>query len=274
MPSNKYLYHLDDYVLNLFCPNTNQVNTIEKYALFINQLHSFHKIESLYDKTFNTYSLYIAYIIFMNSLELNKNILTYESYFYSVCSGYISNNNLKITTDKIAKLWVNLVTIFNSLLAFTSKAKSVDLFTECYAPIKSLNSSVKSSSFFWSVPLILNEISETLTPVIFIPFNGTSLYSNMQFLNTINYFNCKVIHVVLFDMTNYNIKLETLLITPKLLNSVKTLLNKFVVDYEKSNLINCTVCPIKFCKSSYIFSNIVPIPYMKKSKSIKLLNTS
>lgn len=273
MIKDKDFYHVDDFALNLFCPNTNQLSYPNKYITYFKMLHSFHGIEEVYTQSLNRYSMYVCYSILMNSLELDKNILSYENYFYDICNGFIKRNNLNLNMNYIASIWVNLVKIFNLILNLSQTSKSIKSLQKIYIPFKNLNSNVDPSSYFITIPIVITNLDNTESPILFIPYNATSIYSNLLVLSSIKYYtNTPAIHLILFDMETNKITYQLLSISSLTRNHVISLLDKHVVDFSKSNIMNCLICPINPCKPRVIFQNVLPIKYQKKIKTVKLLN--
>lgn len=273
MINNKNFFHVDDQVLNLFCPNSNQLVSKEKYIAFKKQLSSFHNIEEIYKGSYTNYLMYISKSVLSNALEENKNILSYEHYFYDVCAGYIKKNKLRISPKNIATAWVTLVNVFNSLLTLSSNSKNTQIFQDIYLPVKHLNSSVPPSSYFITIPILNITITDKVEPVLFIPYYNTNIYSNLMVLSTIKYYESVIdtLHVLLFDMDNGRLRYESLSITDYIKSNTTKLLDKLVIDFTKSNISNCIVCPIKNCNTNYVFHNIRPLKYNQVIRDIKLL---
>lgn len=251
----KKIYHVDDIVLSNFCPNTFKVDSKDRYQSFKKMLHTFHKIPKMYEDTLESYSAYIAYAILMNSLELNKNILSYETYFFNVLTGFASaRKQRRGISTKVAKLWGELVVVYEKLLHLTqTRAKEVETLTQELGTTHFINCKQVPNNYYWDVPIKVLDVDNHVTRVLILPSTKKqNIYSNYTVLSTIaKYPNQDLIVIRLFlDDLKYEVQL--LNITAPLVRWSTQAMENLFTDYEKASLSNCTICPVAPCSTALL----------------------
>lgn len=269
------MYHVDDIVLSAFCPNTNRVDKVEKYSLFKKHLSSFHKESSIYEDSLNNYIAYIINSILLNSLELNKNILSYESYFYNVIQGFATQRSFKVLTSNIAKYWNNLVQTYDMLLQELSKdtVKTVTVLQKGHAPIRYINHNKVNDSYYWDIPIQVTLVDESIINILIIPVHSnTTVLSNFAVLNTIKYTpNSGSLFVIQVSLDTANIKFININLSTVTRGYVFNFLRDFYVDFSTANLMNCPICPVSPCTTEHMFKVVQPTK-AHKIKKIRLVN--
>lgn len=271
---NQY-YHIDDVVLSSFCPNTNKVNKKDKYIIFKDYLHSFHNIPELYESSANNYAAYIIYSILLNSLELNKNILSYEHYFYNVMTGFSEQTGNKITSSNIAKYWNLLVGVYDELLVEVSKpnVKEVLVIQKKLSTTKFINIDRVNNSYYWDIPVQIIYDNGSVRNILIIPFNNNlNIFSNFLVLNTINqYRNNGYLSIIQVYMDTINLKFNNIALTDSILRYIDKFIKDFYIDFSTSNLANCSVCPVAPCSVEHMFKVVQPTT-VQRIKKIKLVH--
>lgn len=279
MINKKTMYHLDEFNISSFCPNTMKLNNRKnnKFVFFNNFLHSFHDNEAIYENQLSYYINYIVYSIYMDSLKLDKNILQYESYFFNVISGYATVKKVNISPSTIGRYWITIIENYDVLVNIFKKEtiKNLDYFQDVIITMKHINVSKMNNNYYFKIPIVLNYVDSSKDVVLFLPHYGQSIYSNIVFLNTIkNIQNLSNVHVFSFNMKNFTIEYKEFKITKILKNNTIKFLNNLYIDFSKSNIFNCNICPASPCNYDIILNNIQPSPYNSQAKTnkIKLLN--
>lgn len=274
MINYKQFYQIDDIVLSNFCANSNKLNKSDKYVAFKKYLHSFHPISEIYEGSLSNYAAYIINSILLNSLELNKNILTYEQYFYNVINGFSLQSGYKISSISIAKYWSNLVQVYDELISEISRndVKEVRVLQKAINPVRYINFSVVNNSYYWDIPVQLVMTDDTLKNILIIPHHpDLSILSNLLVLNTINRFPKDALTVLQISLDSINIKLINMNLTDNLRRTVYQYFEKFYIDFSTANITNCSICPVRPCTYEQMFKVVQPTT-VHKMKKIKLVN--
>ena len=271
---NQY-YHIDDIVLSSFCPNTNKVDKKEKYQIFKDHLHSFHPIQELYEGSFNNYAAYIIYTVLLNSFELNKNILTYEQYFYNVLTGFSEYTGNKSSANTIAKYWTSLVTAYENLLSEVSKpdVKEIRVLQRVHSSTKYINCDQVNNNFYWDIPVQIVTVDGLIRNILILPYkNNLNLFSNFLVINTLrNFYPKGSLSVLQISLDTINIKFGNITVTDSMMRNVTQFVSKFYVDFSTSNLYNCPVCPLSPCSVEQMFKVVQPTT-VQRIKKIKLVH--
>lgn len=273
----KTVYKLDEYNISSFCINSlkafNKHNN--KFLLFKELLHTFHDNEEIYEYSFEAYSSFISYSVIKDSLIKNKNILTYEQYVFNVLSGfYQSKNNKSIDTKILAKIWTNIVFIFNTVLNISSNSEynQIHNFISLYSSFKHLNSKVYNNTYEYTVPLLF-EKENSYDAFIIVPRIKDNSY-NLVITFLLNYFKNKLdnIYILDFSLTSINYSFNTIVINNVILNQYRSFSESLYIDFNKVNFQNCGFCPLSCNKNELLKTRYEPIPYDANKKIIKVNN--
>lgn len=263
MINYKNMYHIDDIVLSDFCPNTNKFLSNEKYLNFKKYLHTFHPISELYEYSITSFSSFIIYSILMNSLELNKNILTYEKYFYNVINNFSRKSNNPITTSNIAKYWSLLLQVYDQLISITTSeySKEVIVLRKVCKPLKFINLTPVNQNFYWEIPVQIINTDNTIHNIVILPYlSDQNILSNSVVLNTIDlYPSSQTLSVVQLMLDKVMLNFHTINLTDYLFKNIKEYNKNFYIDYSKANLNQCIICPANPCDNKLMFSLTAPI---------------
>lgn len=271
------MYHIDDIVLSKYCPNTNKIPSNEKYFKFRTYLHSFHRLSNIYDRNINYYAAYVCNSILLNSFELNKNILTYEQYFYNVVTGFSRNKAQAITTTQIAQYWTSLVKVYESILNVTSAQDVLDVKTllRPVSKAKFINLTPVNNNFYWDIPVQIVKTDLTIHNILIVPITSSqSIYANLNVLNTIAaYPNASNLSVIQISLERPSIVFNSLTLNSTVRRHAREFIETFYVDFSHANLTNCYSCPISPCTVQQMFGVTVPhVKNIKKNKYIDLVN--
>lgn len=273
----KTIYNLDEYNISNFCINTlkafNKHNN--KFLLFKELLHTFHDNEEIYEHSFEAYASFISYSVIKDSLVKDKNILTYEQYVFNVLSGfYQSKNNKSIDTKVLAKVWNNIVFIFNKILEISSNSsyRQIHNFIPLYSTFKHINSKVYNNSYKYVVPLLF-EKENSFDVFIIVPRIKDNSY-NIALTFLLNYFKNKVdnIFILDFSLTSISYSFNTLVVNNVILNQYRSLFDSLYIDFNKVSFQNCGVCHLSCNKNELFKTRYEPIPYDPNKKIIKVNN--
>lgn len=273
----KTVYNLDEYNISNFCINTlkafNKHNN--KFLLFKNFLHTFHDNEEIYEESFEAYSSFISYSVIKDSLIKDKNILTYEQYVFNVLSGfYQSKNNKNIDTKILAKIWTNIVFIFNKILEISSNSdyKQIYNFITLYSSFKHINSKVYNNTYKYTVPLLF-EKENSYDAFIIVPRLKDNSY-NIVISFLLTYFKNRLdnIFILDFSLTSISYSFNVLNINNIILNQYRNFFESLYIDFNKVNFQNCGVCPLSCNKNELLKTRYEPIPYDPNKKIIKVNN--
>lgn len=273
----KTVYNLDEYNISNFCINTikafNKHNN--KFILFKELLHTFHDTEEIYEHSFEAYVAFISNSVIKDSLIKNKNILTYEQYVFNVLSGfYKSKNDKNIDTKILAKVWNNIVFIFNKILEISSNPnyKQIHNYTSLYSTFKHINSKTYNNTYTYTVPLLF-EKENSFDAFIIVPrIKDNSFNIVLTFL--LNYFKNKLDNIFIIDLslTTVNYSFNTLVVNNVILNQYRSLFESLYIDFNKVNFQNCGVCSLSCNKNELFKTRYEPIPYEPNKKVIKVNN--
>ena len=273
----KTVYNLDEYNISNFCVNTlkafNKHNN--KFLLFKELLHTFHDNEEIYEHSFESYASFISYSVIKDSLTRDKNILTYEQYVFNVLSGfYQSKNNKRIDTKILAKVWNNIVFIFNKILEISSdsKYKQIHNFIPLHVTFKHINSKTYNNTYKYIVPLLF-EKEDSFDILIIVPRIKDNSY-NIALTFLLNHFKNKVgkIYIVDFSLTSIDYSFNTLFVNNILLNQYRSLFDSLYIDFNKVSFQSCGVCPLSCNKNELFKTRYEPMPYDPNKKIIKVNN--
>lgn len=271
------MYHIDDIVLSNYCPNTNKIPANERYVKFKTSLHSFHRISNIYDKNVNSFAAHICNSVLLNSLELNKNILSYENYFYNVITGFSRKKAQPISSIQIAQYWTSLIKVYESILSIVSKEDVLEVKTllRGVGKTKFINITPVNNNYYWEIPVQIVKTDFSLHNILIIPIiSSQSIYSNLNVLNTIAaYPNASSLSVIQISLEKPSIVLNNIALTPSIKRYSTSFIESFYIDFSYANLTNCLSCPIAPCTIQQMFGVTVPnVKNIKKNKCIELVN--
>lgn len=270
----KNFYLTDDIVLSNFCPNTYKVIKRDKFITFRKSLHSFHQIAEIYENTIYEYMGYIVNSILLNSLELNKNILAYEQYFYNIVQGYSRQSGNKITTANIAKCWNNLVQVYNLIIQDISRenVKEVKVLQKGIGTVRYINVDQVNNNYYWDIPIQLVLTDNSIKNILILPTRtDNQILSNLNVLSTINRYINSDLSVVQISLDSINIRYGGVHITPVIRQYVSQYFKTTYVDFSTANLSNCVICPLNPCTIEQMFKVVQPTT-VQKIKKIRLVN--
>lgn len=270
------MYHVDDIVLFNYCPNTNKLPTSEKYIKFKSYLHSFHRISNIYDRNINNFAAHICNSILLNSFELNKNILSYENYFYNIILGFSRKKAQPITSAQIAQYWTSLIKIYESLLSITSNQDVLEVKTllKGVSKTKFINITPVNNNYYWEIPVQIVKTDFSLHNILIIPTTSSqSIYSNLNVLNTIAaYPNASSLSIVQISLEKPSITLNNITLNSTIRKFSNDFIDSFYIDFSHASLTNCYSCPIAPCTIQQMFGVVFPTVKHNKKKQIELVN--
>lgn len=273
----KIAYNLDEFNISSFCINSmkaiNKDNN--KFILFKQVLQTFHDIEEIYEDTFYSYCAFITYSVIKDSLIKDKNILTYEAYVYNILDGFYSQKyNKKINTKEVAKVWTNIVFIFNTIIEKSSNPdyKAIQKFENLFTSFTHLNTKVSNSSYQYSVPLLFEKESG-YDAFIIIPSLKNN-YFNIVIPFLLKYFKNKIHNIFIIDLslTSLSFNYTEIAINNVLLNSYRKYLDTLFIDFNKINFQNCGICQLSCTRQELLNFRYVPQPFLKNRKVIQTVN--
>lgn len=270
----KNMYRLDDIVLAQFCPNTFKLGSIEKYRQFSKQLHTFHNDSLIYESSGTLYTAFIINSVLLNSIELNKNILSYENYFFNVLTGFSEATTKKITTANIARAWANLLEVYNQILRLTlhENVKEVKTLLKVHECTRFINCDKINNNYYWEIPIQILYIDGTIRNLLIIPFQeNTSILSNSAVLNTLNSFPSHNLTIIKIHLNAFKIEFMNLGLNSTILKFASDYIDKNYVSFSSANLHNCIICPLVSCTTEQMFKVVQP-SLKKKLTKIKVLS--
>lgn len=242
------ILNVDDLSLLEFCVNTTTLPTDIKLPLFRDQLHSFHSRSELYEHSFQAYSAFITYSVLMNALELNKNILSYEHYYYNVLNGYMTKTGNKVNSKVIAKLWLSLIKVYEDLLDISQKdIISSSMFDKRFKPISIHTDTTYRLSLLTQIPVVLRHVDDYNIFIVFIPKSKNPLTNRLvlEIIQSSNIGDKVVVYSLPLD--NSSIEKNTISIE-KHIKQFAELHNLSKLVLPIANINNCIRCPLTHCK--------------------------
>lgn len=272
MIDTKYFYLVDDLVLLSYCPNTSKVSKKEKFVLFKDHLHTIQPYLEIYENDLNSYVCFIFNSIIRNALELKKNILLYEQYFFNSISGYISKFSLKNQTAHIARYWTELLNVYNQILSEINadNVKTVEFFKINIKQIRYINYSQVNNNYYYEIPIHITTIDDQIINIIIIP-NFSNIYSNLLVLNLIKDYPIKnSLRVITLDLKSSKILYQNIQINNKVISYVNNYFEKYYIDFNITNITQCCICPLS-CTLDEMHYVVQPTT-SQKIRKIKLIN--
>lgn len=269
-------YNIDEFNIFNFCTNTAKAfnKDLNKFHLFKNLLHTFHLDEELYENSFEEYSSFISYSVIRTSIISDKNILQYEQYVFSTLSGYYKfKYNKTIDSKLVAKVWSNIIKIFNNILEISSKGYSETFYyNTLYSTFRHLNSKVNNCSYSAEIPIIFNNDNEVDIVLIVPQLKNT--YYNILIPFLLKYFNrsLKNIHIFELSLSSINYKYTHIPIDTTIANQYRKFNESLFLDFNKINYFNCNICSLSCDKNELLTTRYLEIPYKKNLKVIKVRN--
>lgn len=272
----KTAYNIDEFNISNFCVNTfkafNKHNN--KFHLFKHLLHTFHDDDEMYEQSFEEYASYISFVVIKDSLIQNKNILTYEQYVFNVLSGFYKQKTDKLIDSKIlAKIWSNIVFIFNFILDKSSNPNynNISFFERLYTTFSHINNQTNFNSYYFDVPLIFEK--EDGYDVLLILPKIKNIYYNITINFLIKYFKNKLhnIFIVELDLNNHSYDILEINVNNTLLNNFRKYNETLYIDFNKINYQNCSICPLSCTKSELLNTRFEITPFNKNKKLIRTI---
>ena len=273
----KTIYNIDEYNISSFCINSlkayNKVNN--KFLLFKHLLHTFQDLEDIYEESFETYAAFITQSVIRAAITSNKNILTYEQYVFDILSGYHQQKfNKSVDTKKIAKVWTNIVFIFETILnqASNPSYKSIEFYQTLLTSFKHINSKANQNSYSMCVPLLF-EKEDGYDVFLILPKIKNTFY-NIAISFLIKYFKNKLhkVFIVELNLTSLDYSINTIDVTNSLVSQYTKHLETLYIDFNKVNYQNCVVCPLSCTKKELLNTRFEVTPFNINKKIIKVLN--
>lgn len=263
------MYKLDDVVLSSFCVNTNSIHSSDKFSIFNKYLNTIHNIEKLYTNSLEEYTMFVINAMLLNSLEINKNILEYEKYFYNVITGYASSNNISITPSTIAGIWVKIMDIYTRLITITScpSVKQVILFNKLIGKTRFINLNKVNINYTWDVPITIYYVDGTIRNILILPFNKNhNIFSNFAVKSTIHSFPySQKLSIIKLFRDSLDVQFLDVNLTHPLITYSKNYINSYYVDFSFANHSACNICPL-VCNPDFLFKLSLPSNSHKKIK--------
>lgn len=274
--NTKSMFHIDEFVISSFCPNTIKVNGSfgNKFQLFSKYLTVFHDDESIYEQNIHRYSSFISYKVLIDSLVNNNNILTYESYLFNTLKGFSEQIEGKpLVMSQLVKIWNNLIQIYNVLLELSkdSSVKSIKYNFDIYLNLKHINVDKMSSNYYMTIPILI-EYEDKVLPILFIPKETENLQSNLAVYLPLKYFGKQVNKMIIFGFSMYNFSYtyNVTTIGSKYFKDSLNFIESCYIDFNRVNTFNCINCPL-VCNTSEILNLKYKIePYNPKNRLIKI----
>jgi len=270
----KTAYNIDEFNISNFCVNTfkafNKHNN--KFHLFKHLLHTFHLDDEMYESSFEEYSSYISFVVIKESLVQNKNILTYEQYVFSVLSGFYKQKYEKLINSKlIAKIWSNIVFIFNYIIQKSSNSNytNISFYETLYTTFSHINNQTNYNSYYFDVPIIFEK--ENGYDVLLILPKINNVYYNITINFLLKYFKNKLHNIFIIELSLENHTYETLdlPITNTILNSYRKYNETLYIDFNKISYQNCNICPLSCSRSELLNTRFEITPFNKNKKLIR-----
>lgn len=268
-------FHLDEFNISSFCPNTLKAlnNKTNKFKLFKNHLHTFHNNEEFYEDDLNSYLAFITYSILIKCLKENKNLASFETYFFNIIEGYCKVNTIVFNINSIAKYWINISTVYQSILKVVSNdlIKNIIINEMFFTSFKHINVSKKMlDNYYFNIPIIL-EFEDKIDALIIIPNTGQNIYSNLLVLSVINYFNNKInnLFIINIDINKFKVEMISLNISTILLSKCFKIIETLYIDFKKVNIFNCNICPLSCSTSEILDIRYEPTPFGNKKRIIE-----
>lgn len=260
--TDRVVFNVNDVCLASYCPLTIKDNTKDRYNKFINLLDTFDTEESTYINSYLTYFPYILKSILYNSFETNKNILTYESYFFNVCHGYSTNNELDLSTSLFSRYWSSFVTQVKLIFDLQSgDFLGTDTFPSIYTKTKFINCDPVNIPLKLDVLLTNYYVENPNHYVVVIPkYKYKSIYNNQLVMRMINLFPKHNITVLELSLDEININITSIHPSINTLNYINNYITNSYIDFKSVHFSNCAYCPLKgTCSSKEMYSSLSTI---------------
>lgn len=274
----KFMYHIDEFNINSFCPHTLKIVGKEqnKFLLFKKLLNVFHKNESIYEESVTEYTSFIMYSVIIDALKNDKNILTYESYLYNVLKGFSTNlNGVPIHSRVLAKIWTNLINIFSILteLSKNPAIKNISINKEILFNLKHINVDKMNNNYYMEIPIVL-EYEDKVDIILILPSYDKNIYSNIAVHSSINYFGKHLndVHLIELSMNKFSYEYSSIKMNHRLLQQFNSFKDSLYIDFNKINIHNCNQCPLDCNAREILQTRYSVMPYNPKAKTIKVRN--
>lgn len=272
----KTAYNIDEFNISNFCVNTFKAfnKHHNKFHLFKHLLHTFHLDDEMYENSFEDYASYISFVVIRESLIENKNILTYEQYVFNVLSGFYKQKYDKLVDSKLlAKIWSNIVFIFNYILNKSSSSdyNNIYFFERIYTTFSHINNQTNFNSYYFDVPIIYEK--ENGYDVLLILPKINNLYYNIVINFLLKYYKNKLHNIFVIELDTQNNSYETtdIAVNNVLLNSYRKYNETLYIDFNKINYQNCSLCPLSCTRSELLNTRFEITPFNKNKKLIRTI---
>lgn len=273
--STKNRFHLDEYNITNYCPNTLKAFNKEnnKFILFKDKLDFFHSIEEIYETDLNDFVSFISYSILMNCIKNNKNINLLESYFYNVISSFSKVKEFKIETKTIAKYWISLITSYNTIINLSSNPSisSIDINKLHFISLKHINvSSKNNSNYYFNIPLVFN-FENYIDVVLILPDSNTPFQLKTIYKVLIKYYGNKLKNIHLIKI-KAETRYQVFNISNTMVSMVMKQFNKEYIDFNLINVYNCLTCALKCSPQEIYQTRYEVIPFSSNKRRILIHN--
>lgn len=273
----KTAYNIDEFNISNFCINSLKAYNKDsnKFILFKHLLHTFHDIEEIYEGSFEEYAAFIMHSVIKAAVINNKNILSYEQYVFDVLSGfYFQKYNKNIDTKKIAKVWTNIVFIFEVLLKQSSNPsyKNIEFYKPIFTSLKHINTKVNNNSYSLTAPLIFEKESGYDVFLILPKIKNT--YFNIVIPFLVKYFKNRLHNLFIVEISTETLdySINTLEINNNVLNQYSKYFDTLYIDFNKVNFQNCSLCPLSCNKRELLNIRFEVTPFNPNKKILKVIN--
>lgn len=276
MDNAKYLsrIHSINYLqVGLFCPAA--LATKDRYTFFTNSLTSFEDDSDIYKKSINNYAAYLVFKVIKNSFHTSDSILTYENYFYKTCTGYYLSINKEVDASLIAKYWLMLLNIYNSILTINNgkEVKNLIYNDRIYLKYPHINSNVKNFSYYIENLLQLEFVDGTFGIINIVPEFPGGINLLITALSEYYKHTLNVIYLFKLSLNSPKSTFSSIYMSEIKLKQFTNIYSKLVVNFNLSNISNCLLCPRQdICSDQYKIYNIDPNLIYIKTNRILLLN--
>lgn len=272
----KTIYNIDEFNIFNFCVNSSKAynSDLNKFVVFKELLHTFHNNEEIYEKSLESYASFISFSVIKEAILQDKNILQYEQYVFSVLSGYYKHNFSKnIDTKILAKIWSNILFIFNKIIDISSSPlyKNILQYKQLYSSFKHINAN-HNSNYCAEIPLIFEK--EDGVDVFLIVPRLKNNYYNILIPFLLSYFKSKIHNLYIIDLSLNSIdySFTSIPVNNILLNQYRKHKDTLFIDFNKINYQNCVFCPLTCNKNELLVTRFEITPFNKNKKIIRTIN--
>ena len=257
--TDRVVFNVNDVCLASYCPLTLKVNTRHRYNKFIDMLDVFDTEELTYINSYLTYFPYILKSILYNAFETNKNILTYESYFFNVCHGYSRKNALDLSAALFSRYWSSFITQVKLIFDLQSgDFLGTNLFPEIHTKSKFINCDPVNVPLKLDVLLTNYYVESPNHHVLVVPkYKYKSIYHNQLVMRMINNYPKDSITVLELSLDDAIINVTTIHPSVNTINYINTHIENSYIDFKSIHFSHCSYCPYKgTCSSKEMYNSL------------------